>query len=111
MGNSASHCMRTLMLARLTGLDQGWRLPMNYEPPPGSGSRFGVVGLVPCMGESDTIEKEDADGYKGSLERLILYLRSDLNTPSLPFIQVAQALEKGNQLTECKMCSRGGIAA
>lgn len=49
MGNSASHCMRTLMLARLTGLDQGWHLPMNYEPPPGSGSRFGVVGLVPCM--------------------------------------------------------------
>ncbi|KAH9758128.1 putative carbohydrate esterase [Citrus sinensis] len=83
--------------------DQGWRLPMNYEPPPGSGSRFGVVGLVPCMGESDTIEKEDADGYKGSLARLILYLRSDLNTPSLPFIQVAQALEKGNQITECKM--------
>lgn len=51
--------MRTLMLARLTGSDQGWRLPMNYEPPPGSGPRFGVVGLVPCMVGGTKISHEE----------------------------------------------------
>lgn len=40
------------------------------------------------QGESDTVRKEDAEGYKGNFEKLVLDLRSDLHLPNLPVIQV-----------------------
>ncbi|KAH7854758.1 hypothetical protein Vadar_017470 [Vaccinium darrowii] len=40
------------------------------------------------QGESDTVNKEDAELYKGRLERFFLDLRSDLQLPSIPIIQV-----------------------
>jgi len=92
------------------------------------GSRFGVIGLVPCavggtkiiqwgrgtalygqlvrrakvamqeggkiramlwyQGESDTVRIEDAEAYKGRMEKFIGDLRSDLAHPSLFIIQV-----------------------
>ncbi|GKV10284.1 hypothetical protein SLEP1_g21675 [Rubroshorea leprosula] len=47
------------------------------------------------QGESDTVRKEDAEAYKGNMEKLISDLRSDLNLPSLLFIQVALASGQG----------------
>lgn len=40
------------------------------------------------QGESDTLFDESAEAYKENMERLITNVRSDLNSPSLPFIQV-----------------------
>ncbi|CAL8996312.1 unnamed protein product [Prunus brigantina] len=99
------------------------------------GSRFGVLGLVPCavggtrigewargtrlynelvrratesvrdggviravlwyQGESDTVNRVDAEGYKGNFERLVMDLRCDLKNPNLPVIQVALASGEG----------------
>ncbi|RVW99988.1 putative carbohydrate esterase [Vitis vinifera] len=75
------------------------------------GSMVGVVGLVPCaasvsgggqlrailwyQGESDTVRSEDAEAYKGNLEKLIIDLRSDLSHPTLLFIQVALGSGEG----------------
>ncbi|KAH0988441.1 hypothetical protein GBA52_015618 [Prunus armeniaca] len=99
------------------------------------GSRFGVLGLVPCsvggtrigewargtrlynelvrratesvrdggviravlwyQGESDTVNRVDAEGYKGKFERLVMDLRCDLKNPNLPVIQVALASGEG----------------
>ena len=41
------------------------------------------------QGESDTVRSEDAEAYKGNLEKLIIDLRSDLSHPTLLFIQVS----------------------
>ncbi|KAE8725733.1 d-3-phosphoglycerate dehydrogenase [Hibiscus syriacus] len=40
------------------------------------------------QGESDTENKQDADFYKGRLERFFHDLRSDLQTPTLPVFQL-----------------------
>ncbi|KAK6939656.1 Sialate O-acetylesterase domain [Dillenia turbinata] len=47
------------------------------------------------QGESDAINKEDADQYKERLENFIYDVRSDLNFPTLPFIQVGLATAMG----------------
>ncbi|XVE70142.1 hypothetical protein DITRI_Ditri10aG0047900 [Diplodiscus trichospermus] len=47
------------------------------------------------QGESDTGTIESAQAYKGRLQKLIQDLRSDLNLPTLPFIQVALASGEG----------------
>lgn len=47
-----------------------------------------IRAILWYQGESDTVRLEDAQGYKGSMERLIMDLRSDLNNPSLLIIQV-----------------------
>ncbi|XP_012068286.1 probable carbohydrate esterase At4g34215 [Jatropha curcas] len=47
------------------------------------------------QGESDTINREDADSYKSRLEKFFLELRSDLQYPLLPIIQVALASAEG----------------
>ncbi|CAK7334163.1 unnamed protein product [Dovyalis caffra] len=54
-----------------------------------------IRAILWYQGESDTVRKEDAEAYKGNMERLILDLRSDLNMPSLPVIQVALASGEG----------------
>ncbi|GLU04214.1 hypothetical protein SLE2022_213730 [Rubroshorea leprosula] len=47
------------------------------------------------QGESDTVNREDAELYKGRLEMFFTNLRSDLQAPSLPIFQVALASGKG----------------
>ncbi|KAJ9166285.1 hypothetical protein P3X46_021060 [Hevea brasiliensis] len=47
------------------------------------------------QGESDTINKEDADSYKGRLDKFFMEVRDDLQYPMLPIIQVALASGEG----------------
>ncbi|GKV04554.1 hypothetical protein SLEP1_g16704 [Rubroshorea leprosula] len=47
------------------------------------------------QGESDTVNREDAELYKGRLEMFFTNLRSDLQAPSLPIFQVALASGEG----------------
>ncbi|KAK9946460.1 hypothetical protein M0R45_011925 [Rubus argutus] len=54
-----------------------------------------IRAILWYQGESDTVNKADAERYKGNLERLITDLRSDLNNPNLPVIQVALASGEG----------------
>ncbi|KAG6747668.1 hypothetical protein POTOM_047558 [Populus tomentosa] len=54
-----------------------------------------IRAILWYQGESDTVKKEDADAYKGNMETLITNLRTDLNIPSLPVIQVALASGEG----------------
>lgn len=43
------------------------------------------------QGESDTSSQHEAESYKANMENLIRNVRADLQSPSLPFIQVALA--------------------
>ncbi|EEF52344.1 conserved hypothetical protein [Ricinus communis] len=54
-----------------------------------------IRAILWYQGESDTVWKKDAEAYKGNFERFIANLRSDLNTPYLPVIQVAVASGEG----------------
>ncbi|KAK9740383.1 hypothetical protein RND81_03G031200 [Saponaria officinalis] len=47
-----------------------------------------IQGLVWYQGESDTVLKVDAERYQHKLEKLFLDIRSDLQSPLLPIIQV-----------------------
>lgn len=54
----------------------------------------GTIGAILWyQGESDTLNKEDAETYEGKVVKLIEDLRLDLNLPSLPFIQVFVSLQ------------------
>lgn len=44
------------------------------------------------QGESDTSSLHDAESYKANMERLIRDVREDLHLPSLPIIQVSNAI-------------------
>ncbi|CAI0465093.1 unnamed protein product [Linum tenue] len=59
------------------------------------GGRRRIRGVLWYQGESDTVRREDAEGYKGNLERLVVDLRSDLGIPALPFLLVAVASGEG----------------
>ncbi|CAL1396014.1 unnamed protein product [Linum trigynum] len=61
----------------------------------GGGGRRRIRGVLWYQGESDTVRREDAEGYKGNLERLVVDLRSDLGIPALPFLLVAVASGEG----------------
>ncbi|PSS02683.1 Carbohydrate esterase [Actinidia chinensis var. chinensis] len=50
-----------------------------------------IQAMLWYQGESDTSSQHDADSYKVNMERLIHDVRSDLQCPSLPIIQVAIA--------------------
>ncbi|XVE94963.1 hypothetical protein REPUB_Repub02eG0055200 [Reevesia pubescens] len=54
-----------------------------------------IRAILWYQGESDTGTINNAETYKEKLEKLIQDLRSDLNLPSLPFIQVALASGEG----------------
>ncbi|XP_044475162.1 probable carbohydrate esterase At4g34215 [Mangifera indica] len=54
-----------------------------------------IRALLWYQGESDTITLEDAESYKGRLEKFFMDLRSDLQDPMLPIIQVALASGEG----------------
>ncbi|KAL4285239.1 hypothetical protein GQ457_16G014960 [Hibiscus cannabinus] len=54
------------------------------------------------QGESDTVNKQDADLYRGRLERFFHDFRSDLQTPMLPIFQVALASGSGPFIEEVR---------
>lgn len=47
-----------------------------------------IKALIWYQGESDTSYLNDAENYKGRLEKLVQNVRTDLNMPSLPILQV-----------------------
>ncbi|KAH7854577.1 hypothetical protein Vadar_015532 [Vaccinium darrowii] len=59
------------------------------------------------QGESDTVNKEDAELYKGRLEKFFLDLRSDLQLPSIPIIQVALASAQGPYIEKVREAQLG----
>ncbi|XP_042436050.1 probable carbohydrate esterase At4g34215 [Zingiber officinale] len=62
------------------------------EAAEGSGGGGGEIKAVLWyQGESDTSSRDAAEAYGAKMESLIRDLRSDLQLPSLPFIQVAIA--------------------
>ncbi|KAA8528494.1 hypothetical protein F0562_035849 [Nyssa sinensis] len=54
-----------------------------------------IRAILWYQGESDTVSQEDAKSYKGRLERFFEDLRTDLQSPMLPVIQVALASGQG----------------
>ncbi|XP_077225294.1 putative carbohydrate esterase At4g34215 [Tasmannia lanceolata] len=54
------------------------------------------------QGESDTLSQHHADSYKSNMEKLIQNLRSDLQLPSLPIIQVAIASGDGRYMEKVR---------
>ncbi|KAK6939657.1 Sialate O-acetylesterase domain [Dillenia turbinata] len=54
-----------------------------------------IRAILWYQGESDTVTKEEADRYGERLERFIDDVRSDLQLPTIPFIQVALATAMG----------------
>ncbi|XP_051139676.1 probable carbohydrate esterase At4g34215 [Andrographis paniculata] len=60
------------------------------------GTQHGLIkGILWYQGESDTKSFQDAVLYKGRLETFISAVRSDLGSPSLPFVQVLLASGEG----------------
>ncbi|KAI8548642.1 hypothetical protein RHMOL_Rhmol07G0289900 [Rhododendron molle] len=86
---------------RGTKISQWVRGSMLYEQlvrRAGAAVRGGgkIQAMLWYQGESDTVDKEDAELYKGRLEKFFVDLRSDLQSPSLPIIQVAIASAQGS---------------
>ncbi|PWA58309.1 acetylesterase [Artemisia annua] len=54
-----------------------------------------IRGLLWYQGESDTVNREDAEAYKMRLQNFFLHVRADLLLPVLPVIQVALASGEG----------------
>nr|GMD25123.1 probable carbohydrate esterase At4g34215 [Ipomoea batatas] len=50
-----------------------------------------IKALLWYQGESDTSSKHDAESYRANMETLIHNIRSDLDLPTMPIIQVAIA--------------------
>ncbi|KAL7605118.1 probable carbohydrate esterase At4g34215 [Lactuca sativa] len=59
------------------------------------------------QGERDTINITDAESYKGKLQRLYIDLRTDLNSPLLPVIQVALASGEGSYVEKVREAQLG----
>ncbi|GJX86849.1 probable carbohydrate esterase [Tanacetum coccineum] len=57
-----------------------------------------IRGLLWYQGESDTVNREDAEAYKTRLQNFFLHVRADLLLPVLPVIQVALASGEGPYL-------------
>ncbi|KAM3341258.1 hypothetical protein P3S68_028893 [Capsicum galapagoense] len=68
----------------------------------------GIVGaLLWYQGESDTWNLEGANLYKSRLEKFFIDICNDLNTPSLPIIQVALASKYGPYTEEIRQAQLG----
>ncbi|XP_047336562.1 probable carbohydrate esterase At4g34215 [Impatiens glandulifera] len=61
-----------------------------------------IRGVLWYQGESDTKEKKDSELYKGKLKMFFINLRSDLQNPFLPIIQVALASGEGHYVKEIR---------
>ncbi|XP_071686875.1 probable carbohydrate esterase At4g34215 [Rutidosis leptorrhynchoides] len=57
-----------------------------------------IRGLLWYQGESDTVNREDAESYKSKLQSFVLHLRADLLLPVLPVVQVALASGEGEYI-------------
>ncbi|KAL2318493.1 hypothetical protein Fmac_032369 [Flemingia macrophylla] len=66
-----------------------------------------IRALVWYQGESDTVREEDAEAYRGKMERLIFDIRSDLHLPSLLVIQVALASGEGKFVEKVRRAQMG----
>ncbi|CAO2833961.1 unnamed protein product [Amaranthus hypochondriacus] len=66
-----------------------------------------IGGVLWYQGESDTVNVEDAEGYKGRMEKFIGDLRSDLALPSLLVIQVALASGEGKFIEKVREAQLG----
>ncbi|KAL9237988.1 hypothetical protein vseg_012472 [Gypsophila vaccaria] len=66
-----------------------------------------VQGLVWYQGESDTVVKVDAERYQRRLEKLFLDIRTDLQSPMLPILQVAIASGEGPYIEEVRQAQMG----
>ncbi|XP_042509290.1 probable carbohydrate esterase At4g34215 [Macadamia integrifolia] len=66
-----------------------------------------IRAVVWYQGESDTSSQHDAHSYKANMEKLIRDVRSDLNSPSLPFIQVAIASGDGRFIERVREAQLG----
>ncbi|KAJ9186782.1 hypothetical protein P3X46_002316 [Hevea brasiliensis] len=76
---------------------RGTRLYNKLVSRANGSARYGgrIRAILWYQGESDTVWRKDAEAYKGNMERLIGSLRSDLNIPYVPVIQVALASGEG----------------
>ncbi|EEF52343.1 probable carbohydrate esterase At4g34215 [Ricinus communis] len=59
------------------------------------------------QGESDTLIEEDADSYKGRLEKFFTDVRADLQHPFLPIFQVALASGEGPVIDTIREAQKG----
>ncbi|KAK3017060.1 LOW QUALITY PROTEIN: hypothetical protein RJ639_006991 [Escallonia herrerae] len=60
-----------------------------------------------CFGESDASSQHDAETYKANMERLIHNIRTDLQLPSLPIIQVAIASGDEKYIEKVREAQKG----
>lgn len=66
-----------------------------------------IKAVLWYQGESDTLSEHLASAYKGNMERLIRNVRCDLQSPSLPFIQVAIASGEKHHIEEVREAQMG----
>ncbi|KAJ4965502.1 hypothetical protein NE237_017351 [Protea cynaroides] len=66
-----------------------------------------IKAVLWYQGESDTSSQHDAHSYKANVEKLILDVRSDLHSSSLPFIQVAIASGDGRFIEKIREAQLG----
>ncbi|CAK9154813.1 unnamed protein product [Ilex paraguariensis] len=66
-----------------------------------------IRALLWYQGESDTVTLEGAKLYKRRLEKFITDLRHDLQSPTLPVIQVALASGEGSYIEEVREAQLG----
>ncbi|XP_010271059.1 PREDICTED: probable carbohydrate esterase At4g34215 [Nelumbo nucifera] len=66
-----------------------------------------LKALLWYQGESDTSSQHDADSYKSNMEKFILDVRADLQSPSLPVIQVAIASGDGRFIEKVREAQLG----
>ncbi|KAK4428666.1 putative carbohydrate esterase [Sesamum alatum] len=66
-----------------------------------------IRAILWYQGESDTRCQEDAKLYKKRLEKFFTDIRSDLNLPELPVIQVALASSEGPYIDEVRKAQLG----
>nr|GLL18269.1 probable carbohydrate esterase At4g34215 [Ipomoea trifida] len=61
-----------------------------------------IQAMLWYQGESDTVNLEDAKKYRTRLRRFFNHVRSDLELPTLPIIQVALATQQGPYIDEVR---------
>ncbi|KAF8404958.1 hypothetical protein HHK36_009853 [Tetracentron sinense] len=66
-----------------------------------------IRAILWYQGESDTVSREDAESYKGNMEKLVLDLRADLRSTMLPIIQVAIASGQGHFIEKVREAQLG----
>ncbi|XP_023757394.1 probable carbohydrate esterase At4g34215 [Lactuca sativa] len=66
-----------------------------------------IKGLLWYQGESDTVNREDAELYQRRLERFFDHVRHDLVLPALPIIQVALASGAGPYIERVREAQLG----